>query len=159
MPQGNNIVTKELLDRALRIVLTKANEDWQKQLLDPIVVELHHMIEKSSINEQTKSAERWIQENLPKFIYFENYNVINSAIFIPTFVQGAMNNQRIRGRTSLCLFKHVHLDVTKIANIGRHQPGQVENQEIRRQIDERAILASSASSAMTKKIWRLVGPA
>ncbi|MCE5225815.1 MAG: AAA family ATPase [Porphyromonadaceae bacterium] len=148
----NNIVPNELLDQAHKIISTKTNEDWQKQLFDPIISPLQLMMEQNSIHESIEVAEKWIKENLPKFIYLEDYNVINSAIYIPTFVQQAGSNQNDpRTRTSLCLFKHVGLDIAKFANIGRHQPNQGENQEIRRQIDERAILASSASNAMTKK--------
>jgi len=152
IPKDNSIVPNGLLDQAHKIVTTKTNEDWQKQLFDPIVSQLQLMIEQNLIHESTEDAVTWIKENLPKFIYFEDYNVINSAIYIPTFVQQSGNSQNDpKARTSLCLFKHVGLDVAKFANIGRHQPNQGENQEIRRQIDERAILASSASSAMTQK--------
>jgi predicted ATP-dependent endonuclease of OLD family len=152
LPQDNNVVPKDRFDQALRIVTMKTNEDWQRQLFDPILSQLRHVIEQYSINETIREAEKWVKDHLPQFVYFEDYNVINSAIFIPTFAQQVASKQNDpRVRTSLCLFKHVGLDITKFANIGRHQPGQPENQDIRRQIDERTILASSASSAMTKK--------
>lgn len=151
IPSDDRIVPNGILDEAYRIISTKTNEDWHKNLFTPIISPLKQFMEISLNYASVKSAEEWVEENLPKFIYFEDYNVINSAIYIPTFVQqaGKINDPRVR--TSLCLFKQVGLDIAKFSNIGRHQPNQGEDSEIRRQIDERAILMSSASSAMTQK--------
>lgn len=152
IPANGTIAAKGPMDQALRAIVTKANEDWQKKLFDPIVSPLRKMIEDYSVYEDTKEAENWVRQHLPKFIYFDKYDVIDSAIYIPGFIQQVANNQSgPRVRISHCLFKHVNLDLNKFASMGRHQPNQGENEEIRRQIDERAILASSASSSMTKK--------
>lgn len=152
IPANGITAAKGPMDQALRAIVTKANEDWQKKLFDPIVSPLRKMIENYSVYEDTKEAENWVRQHLPKFIYFDKYDVIDSAIYIPGFIQQVANNQSgPRVRISNCLFKHVNLDLNKFASMGRHQPNQGENVETRRQIDERAILASSASSSMTKR--------
>lgn len=151
-PNGSNI-SKAQIDQALRIVSNKANEEWQKQLLDPIVSPLKRMAELCMAYEKSKNAEKWVSEHLPKFIYFDKYDIIDSAIYIPAFIQllNSNNQNAPRVRPTYCLFKHVGLDLYKISSMGRHQPNQGDNADIRRQIDERAVLASSASVAMTKK--------
>jgi predicted ATP-dependent endonuclease of OLD family len=99
-----------------------------------------------------QTAQDWVAKHLPKFIYFDNYDVIDSAIHVPTFVsQLASTPNAPRVRTTNCLFQHVGLDVSQLAELGRHQLGQEESEAVRRQVDQRAILASSASNAMTKK--------
>lgn len=152
LPQGNNVVSKGQIDQALEIVTTKSNEDWQKKLFDPIILPLRELNKQCTEYDTIKVATHWVEEHMPKFIYFDTYDTIDSAIYIPSFVQQATNNQCApRVRTTQCLFKHVGLDLNKFADMGRHQPGKGEDEKIKREIDERAVLASSASNAMTKK--------
>jgi len=97
-------------------------------------------------------AKKWVDEHLPKFIYFDRYDVIDSAVHLPTFAQQLNQNPAApKVRTTRCLFEHVGLDIKMIATLGHHQPGQGADDQIRRLIDERAIHFSSASNAMTQK--------
>jgi len=104
------------------------------------------------MQEKLTAARKWVSEHLPRFIYFDKYDVIDSAIHIPTFIQQLSSDSGVpRVRTTHCLFKHVGLNVQQLASLGRHRPDQGKDPNIQRQIDERAILASSASNAMTQK--------
>lgn len=149
-PDG--IAEKAQVDRAINAIATHANEEWQKKLLDPVVAPLRKLADRVAAEEMLASATRWVEEHLPTFVYFDHYDVIDSAVHIPTFAaQVAGDGGGPRVRTTSCLFRHVGLDIDDLARLGRHEPGQQAAEAIRRQIDERAILASSASNAMTQK--------
>lgn len=149
---SSGVASKSQVDQALNAVVTHTNEDWQKKLLDPIMRPFQQYVEECVMQEKLAAARKWVGERLPQFIYFDKYDVIDSAIHIPTFVQQLANNSSVpHVRTSHCLFKHVGLDVQRLASLGRHRPEQGQDAVIQRQIDERAILASSASNAMTQK--------
>ena len=148
----DGIAVKAHIDQAVNAIVIHINEEWQKQLLDPVVAQLKGFAQQAGAEEKLAAARQWVEAHLPKFIYFDRYDVIDSAIHIPSFVSQVVNNQGgPRVRTTSCLFKHVGLDVTQLVGLGRHQPGQGEDIHVRRQIDERAILVSSASNAMTRK--------
>ena len=151
--QPDQVVSKADADRAIIIVANRTNESWQKDLLDPIRSSLDKLSERAGNYEKLAQAERWVEEHLPKFIYFDRYDVIDSAVYLPTFVQQLNQNPPPpKVRTTRCLFEHVGLDINKLAALGRHKPGEGgDNSQIRRLVDERAIHFSSASNAMTQK--------
>lgn len=149
---GDGVITKAQADAAVGAVAGQANEDWSKKMLDPIGAPLRKLSQSADESAKAAAGRQWVVNNLPKFIYFDNYDVIDSAVHLPTFVQMiATSPNAPKVRTTQALFKHVGLNEGTVAALGRHQPGQALDESIRRQIDERAILAASASSAMTQK--------
>jgi len=138
------------------LITTQSNEQWQKEVLADLLRQVEELSQEASFSEQLQKAKQWVETNLPKFIYFDRYDVIDSAIHLPTFVQQLNNNPNApRIRTTRCLFEHVGLDVQELASLGKHEPGQQMDpttiEHIRRFVDERAIKLSSASNAMTTK--------
>jgi predicted ATPase len=92
-----------------------------------------------------------IKNNMPVLIYFENYGILDSAVWLPRFIEDlARDKTAPRTRTINAMFKHVGLDPTEITALGREQsrPSQQTEQQIsadQRQKDERAIRLNSAS--------------
>ena len=87
---------------------------------------------------------------MPQFIYFDKYNVIESAIHIGKFqrdIQEDPGNKRLR--TTTCLFEHVGLSIGEINNL--NPAGEDPSEELERMFRERHIRVSSASASMTKK--------
>lgn len=98
------------------------------------------------------AANRFIIEHLPKFVYFDGSNVIESAIHIPTFIATLKSHPDTPGlRATHCLFRHVNLDLDQLDRLGSHKNAVDDNPIIRRQVDEQSILLSTASNLMTKK--------
>jgi hypothetical protein len=147
---GDGEAPKPVIEQAVNAIATHSNEDWQKKLLDPVVLPLKELDRRAAVVEKLSFARIRVQTHLPKFIYFDRFDVLDSSIHIPTFVQ-QINSGGPRVRTTHCLFRHVGLDVQKLVGLGRHQPGQGEDTNVRREVDERAILTSSASNAITQK--------
>ena len=60
-----------------------------------------------------------IKHNLPVLIYFENYGILDSAIWLPRFIEDLNrdpNDSRVR--TINAMFKHVGLDPKEITTLG-----------------------------------------
>jgi predicted ATPase len=145
-------VPKGELQQASATIAQQLNEDWQKERLDPIRTRIDRLVTRAESLEKLDKARQWVEQNLPKFVYFDRYDVIDSAVHLPTFAQQLNQTPPPpKVRTTRCLFEHVGLDVQRLASLGQHQPGQGPNEQIRRLVDERAIHLSSASNAMTAK--------
>jgi len=129
------------------------NEQWSKDLLMPMVKDLDKFIARLKAIRTLPEAEKWIADQMPFFLYFGNFEVLKSAIYLPEFV-GRVNSQNKDPKTRVqnALFKHVGVEVGELAGLGHHQRNQGgENDTVRRQLDELSIKTDSASQAMTKK--------
>mgnify|MGYP001087859824 CR=1 FL=1 len=149
---ADEVVPKTELQQAATMIAQQANEDWQRDLLAQCRGRIEQLVGRADLVERLARAREWVEQHLPKFVYFDRYDVIESAIHLPTFVQQLNQTPPLpKVRTTRCLFEHVGLDVQQLASLGRHQPGETESAEIRRLVDQRAIHFSSASNAMTRK--------
>lgn len=142
------VQTEALLGAVTQFV----NETWQKDCLDSVVEPLREIADQNRTAARLGEACTWVVDAMPQFIYFDRYDVLDSAIHIPTFLQQLAGTPHApRVRTTHCLARHVGLDLQVLNQLGQHQPGTPEDQQVRRQIDERAIRTSSASEAMTRR--------
>lgn len=138
--------------QAVAVLANAMTEEWHKGIFGKQLAALQQMEDTATTAENLKKARNWVTENIPQFIYFDKYDILDSAIHIPTFRQKiGQQPMEPRVRTTHCLFKHVKLDVAKLGDLGAHTRGNGENDSIRRQVDERAIRAASAEIAMTGK--------
>jgi len=144
--------TKAEIDQAINAIATHANEEWQKKLLDPLKKPFSVLSEQVSILSRLADTKKWVEENLPKFVYFDRYDILDSAIYIPTFLD-ELHDQRKgpKHRVTLCLFKHVGLDLQSMMSLGNYKRGQPFQDAIRRKLDELSIKANSASISMTDR--------
>jgi predicted ATPase len=103
-----------------------------------------------------------ISEALPVLIYFENYGVLESAIYLPRFLEDLKRDQtNPRVRTINAMFKHVALDSKDIAELGKeeaqaqrlsgHQPTPEAVAKDQRNKEERAIRLNSASNDISTR--------
>ena len=54
------------------------------------------------------------------FIYFENYGILDSAVYLPRFLEDlATGPEEARVRTINAMFKHVQLTAQEVADLGK----------------------------------------
>ena len=109
-----------------------------------------------------------IESRLPVFVYFENYGILDSAIYLPRLLEDLKripDDPRIR--TINAMFKHVGLTAQEITDLGREQAqqpraqGQQPSPEViaqdQQKKEARAIKLNSASLDITKRFndWYL----
>ena len=132
-------------------VTQQINEGWQQEVFKKIIKESETYIDMVKKHNELKDGEKWFQDTIPKFIYFDRYDMIQSAINIDNFIQKLnANPSDPQLRITKCLFKHVGLSIERIRDLDPTKEGLTE--EVQRMVaDERAIRLSSASDAMTRK--------
>jgi len=147
----DNRVDKARVHELSNVIMSLITEEWLKDKLKQIIEELTEIKSDLEVTDQIHQAFQWIGENIPKFVYFWEYDVIESAIHFPTFVlQLRQTPSAPRIRTTKCLFEHVGLDVETIMKLDPTKPDQSID-TLQKFADERAILMSSASNAMTQR--------
>jgi len=128
------------------------NEQWSKDLLSSFLPPLEAIIERLSAGQASVDAAKWVEQNMPHFLYFGEYEVLNSDIYLPEFVQRVNAADKTpKTRIQRALFKHVGADVAELATLGHHEHSKGFQQAIQEQVDKLTIFADSAQQAMTKK--------
>lgn len=149
--------TVEAIDGLLKVVTSKITEQWHQEALAPLTGALRPLLGEARSRAGLPTARAWVVENMPQFIYFDRYDVLDSAVHIPTFITqltSAPNQPRVR--TTRCLFEHVNLDPKQLHDLAPvtpqgYNPSPPPHEELQRRADERAIRTSSAGEAMTRR--------
>ena len=81
-----------------------------------------------------------VEAELPVFIYFENYGILDSAVYLPRFLEdrkATPDDPRVR--TINAMFKHVQLEASEIADLGREeaQEARIQGQPVTSEIIQR----------------------
>lgn len=103
-----------------------------------------------------------IRDALPVMIYFENYGILESAIWLPRFIEDLRRDKdNPRVRTINAMFELVGLDAREIEGLGDrdarnaraqgHSPNESQIKADRENIDERAIRLNSASIDISRR--------
>ncbi|MHB8726428.1 MAG: AAA family ATPase [Casimicrobiaceae bacterium] len=136
-PQTANIV--EALQGVIDPILADAKRPPVKNQVAPIII-----------------------KSLPVFIYFENYGILDSAIYLPRFLEDLQREPtNPRTRTINAMFKHVALTAQEIEQLGHEQSAQArfQNQKPTAEMiakdqenkEARAIKLNSASIDISKR--------
>ena len=103
-----------------------------------------------------------VESRLPVCIYFEDYGVLDSAVWLPRFREDLQSDPALPlTRTINAMFRHVGLDAQEVAELGisessrmqarGEQPSAAQIAADRARVDRRSILLSSASSNISEK--------
>lgn len=151
VPEGGQVQKRQIAD-IINMIKSRGNEQWQLELVNPICEPMYSLVRQIEVYDSLMAVNRYIIDHLPKFVYFDQYNVIESAIHIPTFIATLKSHPESPGlRATHCLFRHVNLDLDILDKLGTHKNATDENPVIRRQVDERSILLSTASNQMSRR--------
>lgn len=92
------------------------------EALQQAVDELRDAAERLPLPQQLDEA---VEAELPVFIYFENYGILDSAVYLPRFLEDlASEPEEARVRTINAMFKHVELSAQEISDLGREEAGE-----------------------------------
>ena len=97
---------------------SRSSADLVEVLLEK-VEELRGRANTKTVLEQLNEA---IEDELPVFIYFENYGILDSAVYLPRFLEDlTADPEDPRIRTIDAMFKHVQLTAAEVANLGQEK--------------------------------------
>ena len=159
-----NLGTKKgirLLGTVRREANTHANPATA-ELVEVLQGKIVELLNRAKVGPLLPRLDKAIEDELPVFIYFENYGILDSAVYLPRFLedlQRSPNDAKIR--TINAMFKHVGLEAQDIADLGREESAEarqegrdvtaamVKRDQERKEL--RAVKASSASLDITRK--------
>ena len=151
----------DLLD-TLRQETEEKSDPTTADMVEALLESVDPVLGEARQGSVTDEINGMIEDNLPVLIYFENYGILDSAIWLPRFLEDLNRDQNdSRVRTINAMFKHVRLDPKDVAELGDHetirmrvQGEQPTSEQIavdQRSIDERAIKLNSASLDISKR--------
>ena len=133
-------------------IMSQMNENWQQEAFKKIIQESNTYVERAEVHNELQNANQWFLNKIPKFIYFDRYDIIQSAISVTEFIQRYQTNSNDpQLRITKCLFEHVGLDIEQIRDLDPNDEKQTTEELQRLAADERGIRLSSASDTMTEK--------
>ncbi len=141
-------------------ILEKANSYAQPATADLVEI-LHEKVKelhgRATAVPLLSQLNKVIEGELPVFIYFENYGILDSAVYLPHFLEGlAKDRENPRIRTINAIFKLGKLEAVEIAELGEPVPEDMI-QRGQESMDLRSMKLNSASLDISKKFNQWFG--
>jgi predicted ATP-dependent endonuclease of OLD family len=119
---------KTLLE-TIRIESSSKVRSETNAALAPLQKSLKQIIQDARTPPIREQMEEVVKSSLPVFIYFDNYGVLDSAVFLPRFIEDlGRDPHKSQIRTINAMFKHVRLDAKNILELGKSQSEDVRRQ-------------------------------
>jgi hypothetical protein len=109
---------------------------------------LETLLAKAKEGDPTLRARAWAEENLPTFIYYDDYGRLETLIHLPSFL-ARHGRPDARTRAQSALFEWTGLDPQEILTLGRPRAEDETEQQVQRRLEERRALLRSASVSLT----------
>ena len=131
-------------------------------VIEKSLEDLEKLIEEANKETVLQQSCDLVADRLPAFIYFENYGILDSAVYLPRFLEDLNKNPHDpKIRTINSMFKHVQLTAKNIAELGNQStaqalfegkaasPKQIANDL--EKLELRSVKLNSASLDITRK--------
>lgn len=106
------------------------------------------LLELARQGDPSAKARKWVEDNLPAFIYFDDYGQLETRIHLPTYLRKVASPDE-RTRTQSALFEKTKLNPQEILNLGRVRDGNETDEQVQQRKEERRILLESASFSLS----------
>lgn len=93
-------------------------------------------------------AQAWAKENLPIFIYFDDYGQLETRIHLPLYLQ-RKDTPDPKVRTQTALFEWSGIDPREILDLGRKRQDGETDEDVHRRHEKRRALLDSSSFSLT----------
>lgn len=141
---------------------------YSADLVEEVIGVATPLLDKAKEPVARDSLDEYVRSNLPVFIYFENYGILDSAIYLPSFLSDLERTpDDPRVRTVNAMFKHVQLTAAELQKLGREEAetarnaGQTVTAEMIRRDSEnkelRAVKTNAASLDITDRFSKWYG--
>ncbi|MHB1128120.1 MAG: ATP-dependent nuclease [Bacillota bacterium] len=115
----------------LRVESEKQTSPQTADIVEKLLSEINPVLSEAKKPPDMEVVAEFIKDRLPVFIYFENYGILDSAIYLPRFLEDlnkAPNDPHTR--TINAMFKHVSLTAQEITDLGRELTQQQRSQSV-----------------------------
>lgn len=130
-------------------VTTWIGADTERQSIAvPEREQLQRLLTQAKQGDPAKKAEAWAEQNLPIFIYFDNYGQLETRIHLPLYLQ-RKDAPDPKVRTQTALFEWSGIDPQEILDLGRPRREGETDEEVNRRHEKRRALLDSSSFSLT----------
>lgn len=154
--EGSKLLT------TMRIEVESKSGPQTADMVEALQKALSPVLDSAKFGPVLPRINKLVEARLPVLIYFENYGILDSAIWLPRFLEDQRQSPtNARVRTITAMFKHVGLNPIDVAELGKEdaqtsrQNKQQPTPEIivndQRRKEERAIRLNSASIDISKR--------
>ena len=119
----------------------KAVASGERSALDTVIA-------RAKLGDPNERARDWAEENLPTFIYFDDYGQLETLIHLPSYLS-RKEKPDAKTRTQTALFEWSGLDPQEILQLGRPREDNETEGQMQRRLEERRALLKSASFSLT----------
>lgn len=154
--EGNKLLT------TMRTEVESKSGPQTADMVEALQKALSPVLDSSKLGPVLPRINKLVEARLPVLIYFENYGILDSAIWLPRFLEDQRQSPtNARVRTITAMFKHVGLNPNEIAELGKEEaqtsrnnkqqptPEIIANDQRRK--EERAIRLNSASLDISRR--------
>jgi predicted ATP-dependent endonuclease of OLD family len=154
--------------KKIREELNARSNPQTANLIEGVLPNIESLVARANKQPLPQRLDEAIKAELPVFIYFENYGILDSAIYLPNFLTDLQRTPNAgRVRTVNAMFKHVTLTAQEIADLGKEEAATATaaNQPVTREmiardqakIELRSVKLNSASLDITKRFSEWFG--
>jgi hypothetical protein len=122
--------------------------DARKDIASEERAALAALSQRSNQEQPLEKARKWAEQNLPAFIYFDQYGQLRTLIHLPSY-KSRKNKSEAEIRTQSALFEWSGLDPDEILQLGRKRDEGETDDQVQRRLEERRALLKSASFSLT----------
>ena len=109
---------------------------------------LAQVIAQAKEGDPAEKPSEWAAENLPTFIYFDDYGQLETRIHLPMYLE-RKDNPDPKTRTQTALFEWSRIDPQEILTLGRPRENGETDDQVHRRHEKRRALLDSASFSLT----------
>jgi energy-coupling factor transporter ATP-binding protein EcfA2 len=144
------------------------SKPYTAALIKDLQTTTEQLLTRAEVRPLHERLEEEIKLHLPVFIYFENYGILDSAVYLPHFIDDlARVPDDPRIRTIQAMFKHVGVSAQEITELGREEAAEamqakqnvtadmIARDQQRKEL--RSLKLNSASRDVTKRFSRWFG--
>jgi predicted ATP-dependent endonuclease of OLD family len=143
------VVSVKVLETFSDTVTTWVGADAARQTVAVAERErLQHLLTQVKQGDPTEKARTWAEQNLPIFIYFDNYGLLETRIHLPLYLQ-RKDAPDAKVRTQTALFEWSGIDPQEILDLGRPRQNGETDEEVHRRHEKRRALLDSSSFSLT----------
>lgn len=155
----NNLFQTDLERQEFSEFISKTNQslieyyELAKVELKPILDHLESLLTELQDESLSHKLFEEIKEDLPVFIYFEDYNILEGSINISDLVKAIEGDLKFKEfRIQETLFKHVNLDPNEIYELGSTKLTQEQENQLNQRIQQRNINVKQITEEFYEKI-------
>ena len=103
---------KNRLTATRDLVVKNTQEEWSRTPLKTHLATLDGFVVSAENEEKLGAARQWVVENMPSFLYFDDYNRLSADIYLPEFIRRiGSGDKAAETRVQQAVFKHVNAEI------------------------------------------------